>query len=248
MEREQPREAALLVQHSTLDTTLAAQTLRSLLEQGQVVVLDTATGLDIASVPGSHKYVMSAGGWARVCDQIASHLREYHQRYPLRAGMPREELKSRLGLSPRAFSEAVSRATSQGTLMEAEALLSLADHRVVLTPDQQRRTGELLRAFQQNPYSPPTVAESEAMVGADVLAALIEQGKLVKVSDVVLFSAEAYEQMTRAVTDHLQHEGRITLAQVRDLFNTSRKYAQALLEHLDDQRVTRRVGDERVLR
>jgi selenocysteine-specific elongation factor len=54
--------------------------------------------------------------------------------------------------------------------------------------------------------------------------------------------------MTQAVIHHLQREGSITLAQVRDMFSTSRKYAQALLEHLDDKRVTKRVGDERILR
>jgi len=248
VEREQPTEAVILVQRSSLGADLAAQTLRSLLEQDLVVVLDTTASSDIESVPSSAKSVISAGGWGRLCDQIVSHLREYHQRYPLRAGMPREELKSRLGLSPHAFSKVVSRAAAQGVLVETEALLFLADHRVVLTPDQQRKTSELLRAFQKNPYSPPTAAESEAVVGTDVLAALIEQGRLVKVSDIVLFSAEAYEQMTQAIISHLQREGRITLAQARDMFNTSRKYAQALLEHLDDRRVTRRVGDERVLR
>jgi len=81
-----------------------------------------------------------------------------------------------------------------------------------------------------------------------VLAALLERGELVKVSDAVVFSAEAYQKMTQAITVHLQREGHITLAQVRDMFSTSRKYAQALLEHLDDKRITKRVGDERVLR
>ena len=64
----------------------------------------------------------------------------------------------------------------------------------------------------------------------------------------VAFAGEAYREMVERVTEHLRREGSITLAQVRDLFGTSRKYAQALLEHLDRERVTRRVGDERVLR
>ncbi|MGE0543159.1 MAG: SelB C-terminal domain-containing protein [Dehalococcoidia bacterium] len=54
--------------------------------------------------------------------------------------------------------------------------------------------------------------------------------------------------MVADVTEHLRQEGTITLAQVRDMFSTSRKYAQALLEHLDERRITRRIGDERVLR
>jgi selenocysteine-specific elongation factor len=70
----------------------------------------------------------------------------------------------------------------------------------------------------------------------------------VKVSDTVLFSAEAYQEMTQSIVNYLQREGNITLAQVRDMFKTSRKYAQALLEHLDDQRITKRVGDQRILR
>jgi len=51
----------------------------------------------------------------------------------------------------------------------------------------------------------------------------------------------------RRVREHIQKEGSITLAQARDLLQTSRKYAQGLLEHLDERGVTRRVGDERVL-
>jgi selenocysteine-specific elongation factor len=49
------------------------------------------------------------------------------------------------------------------------------------------------------------------------------------------------------VTAHLKANGKVSLGQVRDMFGTSRKYAQALLEHLDREKVTRRVGDERVL-
>ena len=248
LEGEQPCEAATLVTRSTLGREEAAQTLLSLLKDGQLVLLDASAGEESDSVPASTKYVMSASGWEALLKKITSLLGDYHQRYPLRAGMPREELKSRLRLSPRAFNEAVVRAATEGVLKETETVLFLVEHRVVLNAEQQRRVTKLLDAFQQSPHSPPSLAESETTVGAEVLAALIEQGKLVKVSDTVLFSAEAYEEMTQAIVNYLQREGSITLAQVRDMFKTSRKYAQALLEHLDDQRITRRVGDERVLR
>jgi selenocysteine-specific elongation factor len=64
----------------------------------------------------------------------------------------------------------------------------------------------------------------------------------------VVFGAEAYREMVERITEHLRAEGSITLARVRDMFGTTRKYAQALLEHLDHTNVTRRVGDARVLR
>jgi len=81
-----------------------------------------------------------------------------------------------------------------------------------------------------------------------VLYALIEQGRLVKTSEDVAFLAEAYQEMVKRVIAHIQEHGSITVAQVRDMFGASRKYALALMEHLDDRRITRRVGDERVLR
>jgi len=248
LEREQPREAAALVAGSSLGASQAEQALRSLLRDGQVVALDPGTSAQLETVAGSAGYVMSLASWESLWDKMGAHLAEYHQRFPLRAGMPREELKSRLRLPPRAFNEAITKAAAQGVLSESETTLALTSHRVTLNAEQERRVAELWHAFQRDPYAPPSVAACEALVGADVLAAMIEQGKVIKVSDTVLFAAEAYQKLTQGIIAHLQREGRITLAQVRDMFNTSRKYAQAVLEHLDDKHITKRLGDERILR
>jgi len=64
----------------------------------------------------------------------------------------------------------------------------------------------------------------------------------------VVFAASAYDEMERRVTAYIKEKGKVTLAEVRDLFGTSRKYAQALLEYLDEKKITRRIGDERVLK
>jgi selenocysteine-specific elongation factor len=248
LEREQPSELGALMARTTLSRQEAEQAILSLLADGRIVQLDTPFAETPTRLPPNSKYVVSAVGWEALHNQIELRLGEYHQRYPLRMGMPREELKSRLGLPARAFNEAVTRAASEGLLVETEALLHLAAHRVALDPEQQKHVDQLLARFRNNPYAPPSVADSEAVVGAELLAALIEQRRLVKVSDTILFSAQAYQQMKQTIVEYLQREGTITLGQMRDMFQTSRKYAQGMLEHLDDQRITRRVGDERVLR
>ena len=92
------------------------------------------------------------------------------------------------------------------------------------------------------------MTQCEEQVGSEVLSALIEQGHLVKLKEDVIFLTETYEEMRDRVVAHLREHGSITVAQVRDMFGTSRKYALAFLGHLDEKRVTRRVGDERVLR
>ncbi|MFN8559489.1 MAG: SelB C-terminal domain-containing protein [Dehalococcoidia bacterium] len=115
---------------------------------------------------------------------------------------------------------------------------------VALSPAQQREADDFVRALLENRFAPTP----ERTPSPDLLAHLAEQGRVVPVGEGVVFEAGAYAEMVARITDHLRAEGRVTLARVRDLFGASRKYAQALLEHLDQRGVTRRVGDERVLR
>ncbi len=102
--------------------------------------------------------------------------------------------------------------------------------------------------FALTPHAPPSVKECQARVGEDIFSALLEFGDLVAVSDEVVFRQSDYEAMTAKIHLTLQQKGRISLAEVRDLFQTSRKYVQALLEHLDAQGVTVRDGDFRRLK
>ena len=69
-----------------------------------------------------------------------------------------------------------------------------------------------------------------------------------KVAENIVFVASAYDEMIERIKGHIKSQGKITVAEVRDLFQTSRKYALAVMEYLDEQKITRRVGDERVLR
>ena len=80
------------------------------------------------------------------------------------------------------------------------------------------------------------------------MAGLVDEGKVVKVNQDVVFSAGAYEEMRDRIVEEAKTEGKINVGRVRDMFDTSRKYALALMEYLDQQKITRRVGDDRVLR
>ncbi|MCB0099119.1 MAG: SelB C-terminal domain-containing protein, partial [Caldilineaceae bacterium] len=82
----------------------------------------------------------------------------------------------------------------------------------------------------------------------ELLDYLLASGQLVRLGGGVLFHQGDFDAMRQQVIEFARAHGSITLAQARDLFQTSRKYVQALLEELDAQRVTRREGDERVLR
>jgi selenocysteine-specific elongation factor len=81
-----------------------------------------------------------------------------------------------------------------------------------------------------------------------VLTVLIDQQALLRLSGEILFLPSTYAEMVQRLKDHLAAHESVTVAQVRDLFGTSRKYVLAFLEHLDAQGITRRLGDVRVLR
>ena len=250
LETSQPCQLRTLIERSGLAKEDAGHALQELLDGQQVLVLDSR----IEKVPktqylvANNPYLISALGWEKLLSKLIIALRDYHQRHPLRQGMPREELKSQLKLSTKLLNEVASRAVSEDRLMDEEATLRLPEHQVEFSPDQEGQVRKLLAAFKKNPYTTPSVTDSEAMVGAEVLSALIQQGKLVQISEDVLFLKETYEEMVKQVIEHIKDKGSITVAQVRDMFAASRKYALSLMEHLDERRVTRRVGDERVLR
>jgi selenocysteine-specific elongation factor len=157
--------------------------------------------------------------------------------------MPKEELRSRLGLDPRLFQQALKAWLEGRHLEERRASVGLPGHEVKLSAGQRARADAFLQALAANPYAPPT----DNLPDEELLTYLEEEGLIVVMSGVA-FAAGAYRQMVEQVLSHLRAEGRLTLAQARDMFGTSRKYVQALLEHLDEQRITQRVGDERVLR
>lgn len=186
-------------------------------------------------------------GLARLRARAELSLAAYHRRFPLRAGMPPEELRERLSLAPEAFAALVAEAEAAGWLTRAGDALALPGHAVRFGSDRQPAVQALLERYRQEPYTPPSLKDAEGLVGPDAVAALVAQGELVSVGGDVLFDPAAYAALRAGVEAHIRAQGQVTVADVRNQFHTSRKYALALLEYLDRQRVTRRVGDVRVL-
>jgi selenocysteine-specific elongation factor len=210
--------------------SLDAEVLARLAGRGEVVALGDC--------------VWTRAGFEQVTGLVSEALGSYHAAAPLRPGMPRQELRSRLALDARAFEALVSRLMDGGVVAERGSTLALARHTPALAADQEETAAAYIEVLRASPYAPPT----EGRPDADVLAFLETEGRIVRVGDGVVFAGDAYQAMVQRIEEHLRAQRTITLGQVRDMFGTSRKYAQALLEHLDAKQLTRRVGDERVLR
>ncbi|NWJ44895.1 MAG: selenocysteine-specific translation elongation factor [Chloroflexi bacterium] len=235
-----PRDLKALSEATKLPSPILQEALEQLVAQNSTLILGDAFYTGLAA-------------WQRIADKSVALLRQFHAQFPLKRGMGREELKSKLAIgSPKIFNLLLARLLSEQVLIESEGkggggmALSLPGFAVQFNPAQQKQVDTLLAAFRQNPYSPPSISE----LGTDlnIVAALVDDGRIKKVSDSLYFINEAYETMVSLILKRLDEQGKITLAEVRDMFGNSRKYVQSLLEHLDEIKLTQRVGDERVRR
>jgi selenocysteine-specific elongation factor len=226
-----PALARDVITRSRLNEPAADLALKELLESGQLIGLEDV--------------LVAASQWSALKDSVVTTLAGYHQTYPLRRGMPREELKSRLKLAPRLFNLAMHRLASENILSEAARWVALPGHVVKFSPFQQVKVDRLMAQFAQAPYAPPSVKDCQAQAGEDIYSALLEFGDLVAVSDEVVFRRTDYQAMVEKIRLAIRQKGQVSLAEVRDLFQTSRRYAQALLEHLDTTGLTVRDGDFR---
>ena len=114
------------------------------------------------------------------------------------------------------------------------------------SPKDKATIAGLMNRIDAAPYTPPSYAEAVQAVGEKPLRALIDLGEIVQVQPDVIFSRRAYEDMVSAVLMLIDRDGVVTAKALRDHFETSRKYAIGLLEHLDTMGITQRMGDERV--
>jgi selenocysteine-specific elongation factor len=187
--------------------------------------------------------------WTAIAARTARELESYHGAHPLRPGMAREELRSRIGVSPPSFQSVIHGLVEDGVVVERNGSLAAPSHRVELET-AGGPAAELVRILAGNPLAPPSLPEAMQESGAtpEIVRALAERGDIVRVSDEVAFAKAGYETAITLVREIVTASGSVTVAQLRDRMGASRKPVLALLEHLDAQRLTRRVGDSRVLR
>lgn len=177
-------------------------------------------------------------------DALLSAIDTYTSANPLRRFVPKEHLRAAMRLAPAQFELVAESSIAAGNVEQRGAGFSRAGYAPALTPAQESAVAAFLATLRSEPFSPPT----EHVPDPALLAYLAEGGLIEVTAAGVVFDAEAFRQMVEQTRAHISTAGSISLAETRDIFGTSRKYAQAFLEHLDALQVTRRTGDTRTLR
>ena len=232
LERIEPCTPAALVRATSLEGTEARRTLDALIEEGSVRRFVPTAGDTV---------LLRAATFERYESAIHQALAAYHLAHPLRFAMPREEMRSALGLPQREFTAVLGLATS----IEARGD-GIVEGGWVPQPSPQQHAAieEAANVLAAGGLQPDRLP-----LDAAIAAYLVESGRAVDCGDGVLLDPAAFEGAGSTIVAALSgREAPLTLAEARDVLGVSRRNTQAILEALDRRSVTIRVGDGRLLR
>lgn len=198
----------------------------------------------IRSIGTNQRYFLTSEGWNRLKNTAIQSLSTFHSSYPLRLGMPLQDFRGRLKLESSPFNATVDSLIKLKTIATSDSTIRLVGHTASLSSDQEKETAKYLKEITTNRFSPSTLRD----IDVELLQFLIERGDVVRVGEEIVYPTKAYEEMESKIIDSGVEGREITIASVRSIFGTSRKYTLAVLEHMDSKGITRRVGDNRFLR
>jgi selenocysteine-specific elongation factor len=187
--------------------------------------------------------------------KILFFLENYHRTNPLKAGMPKEELKSKLpSAGLKLFNLILDMMIKNKEVISEEETVRLSSHTVSLGGDQAEVKEKILTTYLKSGLCPPYFKDLSKTLDIDakrakaVLMLLVEQGIIIKTKEDLYFHAEAVNNLKKRLVDFLLTHGEITTPQFKEMTGTTRKYLIPLIEYFDSKNVTIRIGDIRRLR
>ena len=187
-------------------------------------------------------------------EEIMTILTSYHRDFPLKAGLSKEELRSRSSGSSnqKLFNYIVGQLINEGALVQEKEALRLKEHKVTLAQDQEEVRHQIEKIYEKGRLQPPYFRQIKdrfsGNTAKDVLEVMVKDGILVKVKEDLYFHKKAIEDLKKELVAFLKENGEISTPQFKDMTGASRKYTIPLIEHFDKSQLTVRVGDNRVLR
>ena len=185
--------------------------------------------------------------------EVLQDLKNFHDANPLVAGMSKEELRDRVNLGPEVFYSVLEKLATEKKLQVAGELVHLPGRGVVMKDEEVESKKTIEQAFASAGLKVPSLKEVLADLKVDKIRAqkivtlLLRDKVLIKISEELVFHQSALLDLRQRITALRASTPKIDVARFKDMTGVSRKYAIPLLEYLDRERVTRRVGDERII-
>jgi len=192
-------------------------------------------------------WYMTKADWNEITNKVLKELSKYHRLNPLKQGADMNFIQNAIGWKKRKNQIVIQGLIAEKKIIRVENAYKLPDFIVSITDEQRNVIDKLLNMFDASGNQTPSVKDTKDLIGENLFEYLIDSGQLIQISSAVLFRPVQIETIINGTIQLIKRMGHITIADFRDHFNSSRKYAVALLEYMDKQHITIRDGDYRKL-
>jgi selenocysteine-specific elongation factor len=231
--------------YTHITPAILAATLQELLSRKQVIKFDREA-----------ERLIDGGIYNQLKDAMVQALEKYHAENPLKPGMPKEELKSKLPaeVDGKLFNTLLSDLMASEAVVQEKDKVRLTGYSIALEGRQQALGAEIEGIMHRSGLTPPSTKELVDQLGTGekevqaILSLLADEGRVVRLKEGVYFHRQPLDELRGQLVAFLKEKGRISTQDFKSLTNASRKYTIPLAEYFDAIKVTVRVGDDRVLR
>ena len=187
-------------------------------------------------------------------EEIIAILGDYHRRFPLKKGLIKEELRSKIGgnVKEKLFNQLINDLIQETLIVRDKDIIRARDHRIKLLGDQEELRSQIEQIYLKEGLEPPYSKDLGQKIteggGMDLLEIMVKDGTLIKVKEDLFFHKKVIEKFKRRLVDCIKERGEITTPELKKLTGVSRKYTIPLIEYFDKTQLTVRIGDKRILR
>lgn len=192
--------------------------------------------------------------YALAKEQMLTILSDYHKRFPLKEGLAKEELRSRMSgkVREKLFNKLLNDLINGSAIVRERDTIRAATHRVTLHKEQEEARTKIEKTYFKAGLEPPYFKDLDKAIleggGRDVLETMVKDGTLLKVKEDLYFHKKPIEDLHERLVHYIREKGEITTPDLKTLTGVSRKYTIPLIEYFDKTQVTVRIGDKRILR
>ena len=195
-----------------------------------------------------------AESYNRAKAEIVAVLGDYHRRFPLKKGLIKEELRSRMAgnVREKLFNQLINDLIQEALIVRDKDTIRAKDHEIRLHKEQEELRSQIEQIYLKEGLEPPYFKDLGQSIreggGMDLLEIMVKDGTLIKVKEDLFFHKKVIEELRKRLVDFVKNRGEITTPELKNLTGVSRKYTIPLIEYFDKMQLTVRIGDKRILR
>ena len=199
----------------------------------------------------TNSWLIEKNYWQEQIIKFMNKLNQEYELYPLQTGFPLNKFQSYFYyLKPEIFNYLIDSLINTDKIGFKKGIIFLLSRKPKISSQQEVLISKILKILKDNPTNPPNEKKliSQIAGSKEIIDFLIQEGEIVKLSNGILLESKNYDIMKNKLIDFLKRNGSISIAQVRELLGISRKYIIPLLNKMDEEKITQRRENVRILK